>query len=211
MQAIGRQPQKARDGAPVHYERHRPEQTTLYRLVQQHAATFFARAEAEPVPICPASLPRGVRNAYARAHRRAKHGIRRGRRPDHRRRCIGRRVRVEHWPRRACGSSALSRATGWRPTDYPEHGDDWELARTRRIRLSPNLRGRRRRLPVNDADSPIAAAMFNAVGGSTIFFAAHFPRFHPVRLQGADDRRRRRGLAARLPQLEPWYALELRA
>ena len=33
------------DGAPVCYERHRPEQTTLYRLVQQHAATFFAQAE----------------------------------------------------------------------------------------------------------------------------------------------------------------------
>ena len=26
-------------------ERHRPEQTTLYRLVQQHAATFIAQAE----------------------------------------------------------------------------------------------------------------------------------------------------------------------
>ena len=46
MQAIGRQPQRAPDGAPVHYERHRPEQTTLYRLVQQHAATFFAETEA---------------------------------------------------------------------------------------------------------------------------------------------------------------------
>ena len=45
MQAISRQPQRAPDGAPVHDERHRPEQTTLYRLVQQHAATFFAQAE----------------------------------------------------------------------------------------------------------------------------------------------------------------------
>ena len=27
----------AQEGAPVHYARHRPEQTTLYRLVQQHA------------------------------------------------------------------------------------------------------------------------------------------------------------------------------
>ena len=38
MQAIGRQPNppiRAPDGAPVHDERHRPEQTTLYRLVQQ--------------------------------------------------------------------------------------------------------------------------------------------------------------------------------
>ena len=48
MQAIGRQPfagQRAPDGAPVHYERHRPEQTTLYRLVQEHATTFIAQAK----------------------------------------------------------------------------------------------------------------------------------------------------------------------
>jgi len=41
VQAIDRQPQRATNGAPDHYERHHPEQTTLYRLVQQHAATFF--------------------------------------------------------------------------------------------------------------------------------------------------------------------------
>jgi len=42
--------------APVHYERHRPEQTTLYRLVQQHAATFFAEAEAAAgAPTCRSS------------------------------------------------------------------------------------------------------------------------------------------------------------
>lgn len=29
-----------------HYEHHRPEQTTLYRLVHQHGATFIAVAEA---------------------------------------------------------------------------------------------------------------------------------------------------------------------
>jgi len=40
VQAIGRRPQRAPDGAPLHYERHRPEQTTLYRLMQQLAATF---------------------------------------------------------------------------------------------------------------------------------------------------------------------------
>ncbi|MBL8323700.1 MAG: hypothetical protein JNJ89_01960 [Rubrivivax sp.] len=47
MQAIGRQPcagQRAPDGAPVHYERHRPEQTTLYHP-SQHAsvAAIFER------------------------------------------------------------------------------------------------------------------------------------------------------------------------
>ena len=46
MQAINRQPRREPEGAPVDYERHRPEQTTLYRLVQQHAATFFEQAAA---------------------------------------------------------------------------------------------------------------------------------------------------------------------
>jgi hypothetical protein len=58
VQAIGRQPPRAPDGAPVHYERHRPEQTTLYRLIQQHAATLFAQAEAEAC----AELPQFVKD-----------------------------------------------------------------------------------------------------------------------------------------------------
>jgi len=39
----------------VHYERHRPEQTTLYRLMQQHAATFIVQAEAAAEPTCRSS------------------------------------------------------------------------------------------------------------------------------------------------------------
>ena len=49
MQAVGRQPNssiRAPDGAPVHCERHRPEQTTLYRMVQQHAASFIEQTES---------------------------------------------------------------------------------------------------------------------------------------------------------------------
>ena len=60
MQVLGRQPQRAPDGAPVHYERHRPEQTTLYRLVQQHAATFIAQAEAE----AGSDLPQFVKDEF---------------------------------------------------------------------------------------------------------------------------------------------------
>ena len=57
MQAIGRQVHRAPDGAPLHYERHRPEQTTLYRLVQQHAAPFFVQVESATG----ASLPQLVK------------------------------------------------------------------------------------------------------------------------------------------------------
>ena len=47
MQAIGRQPGRAPNGAPVHHERRRLAQPTLYRLVQQHTETIFAQAGAE--------------------------------------------------------------------------------------------------------------------------------------------------------------------
>jgi hypothetical protein len=60
VQAIGRQPQRAPDGAPVHYERHRPEQTTLVRLVQQHAASFIAHTEASTA----AELPRFINDEF---------------------------------------------------------------------------------------------------------------------------------------------------
>ena len=60
MQAKVQQPQRAPDGAPIHCERHRPKQTTLYRLVQQHAATFFAEAEAA----AGADLPQFVKGEF---------------------------------------------------------------------------------------------------------------------------------------------------
>ena len=44
----------------LHYARHRPEQTTLYRLVQQHAATFFAQAEETTG----ADLPQFVKDEF---------------------------------------------------------------------------------------------------------------------------------------------------
>jgi hypothetical protein len=60
VQAIGRQSRRAPDGAPVHYERQGPEQTTLYRLVQQHAATCIAHTE----PSTGAELPRFIKDKF---------------------------------------------------------------------------------------------------------------------------------------------------
>ena len=48
------------DGTPVHYERHRPEQTMLYRLVQQHAQSFFAQTEGDTG----AGLPQFVKDEF---------------------------------------------------------------------------------------------------------------------------------------------------
>jgi len=55
-----RQSLPAWKGAPVHYERHRPKQTTLYRLVQEYAGTFFAQCEAA----AGAQLPQFVKDEF---------------------------------------------------------------------------------------------------------------------------------------------------
>ena len=60
MRATAQQPQRAPDGAQVHYERHRPEQTTLYCLVQQHAVSFIAHTAAS----IGAELPRFIKDEF---------------------------------------------------------------------------------------------------------------------------------------------------
>ena len=69
---------------------------------------------------------------------------------------------------------------GWmKQSDYPSNGRDWEARQHREFALSPNIRQRDADYPINDDESPISIVNFNAVGGSTILYSAHFPRFHP--------------------------------
>ena len=69
---------------------------------------------------------------------------------------------------------------GWvDPSKYPSTQDDWEVHRQTDFSPEPNVRSLPEDYPVNDSDSPIAPLMYNAVGGSTIHWSAHFPRFHP--------------------------------
>jgi choline dehydrogenase-like flavoprotein len=92
------------------------------------------------------------------------------------------------------------------PVTYPSTGADWELRGLGDFNVNPNVRKLPADYPVNDRDSPITTAMFNAVGGSTILYAAHFPRLHPsdFRVRTLD------GVADDWPidyaRLEPFYA-----
>ena len=65
------------------------------------------------------------------------------------------------------------------PLSYPSTGRDWEIRRLTDFHVSPNVRKLPADYPVNDSESPIAISNFNAVGGSTILYSGHFPRFHP--------------------------------
>lgn len=65
------------------------------------------------------------------------------------------------------------------PSDYPSAHTDWEVQAQNGFSLSPNRRGLAADYPINESASEIKITNFNAVGGSTILYAGHFPRFHP--------------------------------
>ncbi len=73
----------------------------------------------------------------------------------------------------------LEQGDWMKPTDFPSHGRDWEARRYSDFDISPNRRRRPADYPINDGDSPMKVANFNAVGGGTIMYTAHFPRMHP--------------------------------
>ena len=65
------------------------------------------------------------------------------------------------------------------PSEYPSTGRDWEQRQLNEFHYSPNRRARDTDYPINEDNSPIKIANFNGVGGGTILYAGHFPRFHP--------------------------------
>lgn len=65
------------------------------------------------------------------------------------------------------------------PSRFPATGRDWEARKNGDFHLSPNVRKAPADYPVNDADSPIKVVNWNGVGGGTVLYAGHFPRFHP--------------------------------
>ena len=69
---------------------------------------------------------------------------------------------------------------GWMdPSAYPTKDLDHEIHRQGDFHPDPNFRGLPQDYPVHNLDSDITPLMYNAVGGSTIHWGAHFPRLHP--------------------------------
>lgn len=93
------------------------------------------------------------------------------------------------------------------PEALPHTREDWELHRLTDFNADPNVRCLPADYPVNDAASTYTPLMFNAVGGSTVHWSAHFPRYHPsdFRVRSLD------GVGDDWPltyaELEPFYDL----
>ena len=91
------------------------------------------------------------------------------------------------------------------PSAYATSSADWESRRIRDWNPNPNVRGRAEDYPILDDTSPIKPILFNGVGGSTVLWSAHTPRFHPsdFRVRTID------GVGVDWPidywELEPYY------
>jgi choline dehydrogenase-like flavoprotein len=94
-----------------------------------------------------------------------------------------------------------------KPAEYSPAFADWEFRANTCFSFNPNVRGLPEDYPVEDSQSDVSPLMFNAVGGSTIHWTAHAPRFHPsdFRVKSQD------GVADDWPlsyaDLEPYYDL----
>lgn len=68
----------------------------------------------------------------------------------------------------------------WAPDiAVPSTRSDWEIKRLRSHSANPNIRRLPEDYPILDDTSLIKPAIFNGVGGSTILWSAHVPRFRP--------------------------------
>lgn len=97
--------------------------------------------------------------------------------------------------------------------NLPAQRADWQRLALGRWATSPNLRllaggnGISADYPIDDSDSAFKPLMWNGVGGSTVNWAAHFPRLHPSDFEA----RTRDGVGDDWPfsyfDLEPYYDL----
>ncbi len=100
----------------------------------------------------------------------------------------------------------LEQGDWMKQSNYPSNGRDWEARFFSDYSPNPNRRALPTDYPVNDDNSPIKVLNFNGVGGSTIMYAAHYPRLHPsdFRVRSLD------GVADDWPvdywALEPFFA-----
>ena len=63
--------------------------------------------------------------------------------------------------------------------EYSFNNVDREIYKLKDFNIDPNQRGLESDYPINADNSPISIANYNAVGGSTLIYSGHYPRFHP--------------------------------
>lgn len=91
------------------------------------------------------------------------------------------------------------------PSDFATNQPEWELLIQEQWSHDPNVRKLRSDYPLDNSDSDMTPVLYNAVGGSSIYFGAQWPRLFPsdFRVKSLD------GVADDWPisynELKPYY------
>ena len=73
----------------------------------------------------------------------------------------------------------LEQGKKYNKNQYHKKSTNWELKKTKEFNLNPNIRNNLYDYPIDCSNSDIDIANFNGVGGATVLYSGHFPRFHP--------------------------------
>ena len=82
--------------------------------------------------------------------------------------------------------TALEQGDWVTASDFPTNNAEWELLIQQRWAHHPNVRRLPADYPVEASESDISPVMYNAVGGSSLFFGAQWPRLLPSDLRVHD-------------------------
>jgi choline dehydrogenase-like flavoprotein len=73
----------------------------------------------------------------------------------------------------------LEQGKKYKEKEYHKKNIDWEIQKLDKFNLNPNIRNNESDYPIDCSNSDIEISNFNGLGGSTVLYSGHFPRFHP--------------------------------
>lgn len=113
------------------------------------------------------------------------------------------------WRLATLGISVLCLEQGdWvNPATSPSCADDWEIHRQKQWHPSPEQRNAATDYPVDATHSAIRPWFFNAVGGSTVLWSCHIPRFHATDFTMFSDDGVGDDWPIRLGDLQAYYSI----
>lgn len=93
------------------------------------------------------------------------------------------------------------------PEALARDAPDWERRRASNLNANPNVRRGPADYPIDDRDSPIKPMIGNAVGGGSLWWAAHVPRFRPEDFRVRSLDRVGENWPLKYDDLAPYYRL----
>ncbi len=88
-------------------------------------------------------------------------------------------VAAKHLAEAGCDVVCLEQGPKVDNSEFWGDKPEWELMAQKRWHPNPNVRDLENDYPVDTSESDVNPLMYNAVGGSTILYAAHWQRFMP--------------------------------